>query len=132
MEAFTRWKIRARALQQETVALFLAVKHPGTPWYAKVLALCVVAYALSPIDLIPDPIPILGHLDDFVLVPLGVALVCWLIPSPVLAECRAAAAGSKLSANTWARWVVLFVIVSLWLAVIGVCVRWVWLRREQG
>jgi uncharacterized membrane protein YkvA (DUF1232 family) len=68
--------------------LHLAIRHPRTPWYAKVVAACVVAYALSPIDLIPDPIPVLGYLDDLILVPLGVLLVRKLIPAAVLDECR--------------------------------------------
>src|SRR5687768_11065055 len=69
------WRARARLLKGEVIALSFAVRHPRVPWYAKVVAACVVAYALSPIDLIPDFIPVLGYLDDLVLVPLGVALV---------------------------------------------------------
>jgi len=86
-----RWKERARELKTETYALYLAVKDPRVPWYAKFCALCVVAYALSPIDLIPDFIPVLGYLDDLILVPIGIALTIKMIPPRVLAECRAKA-----------------------------------------
>jgi uncharacterized membrane protein YkvA (DUF1232 family) len=83
-----KWKEWAEKLTRETFTLYFACRDPRTPWYAKALAACVVAYAFSPIDLIPDPIPIIGHLDDLVLVPLGVALVCRLVPREVMADCR--------------------------------------------
>ena len=82
------WRERAGALRLEARALFLAVRHPRTPWYAKALALVVLGYALSPIDLIPDFLPVLGQLDDLLLIPAGLALVRRLIPASVLAECR--------------------------------------------
>ena len=82
------WKQRARVLKIEVYALYLASKDPRVPLYAKVFAACVVGYAFSPIDLIPDPIPILGYLDDLVLIPLGVMLAIKMIPSVVLVECR--------------------------------------------
>jgi uncharacterized membrane protein YkvA (DUF1232 family) len=82
------WQQRARQLKTEVYALYLAYKDPRVPWYAKIFAACVVGYAFSPIDLIPDPIPILGYLDDLVLIPLGVALALRMIPPQVLAECR--------------------------------------------
>lgn len=88
MRSFGSWKERARVLKKETFALYLACRHPRVPWYAKVLALIVVGYALSPIDLIPDFIPILGYLDDMVLIPLGIMIVVRMIPAEVLAECR--------------------------------------------
>ncbi len=83
MKPWTQWKQRADALRAEIYAVYLACKDPRTPWYARVLAAVVAAYAFSPIDLIPDPIPILGYLDDLVLVPLGIALVLRLIPPAV-------------------------------------------------
>jgi uncharacterized membrane protein YkvA (DUF1232 family) len=73
-------KQRARLLKSETFALYLAARHPQTPWYAKFLAAGIVAYAFSPIDLIPDFIPILGYLDDLILIPIGIALVIKLVP----------------------------------------------------
>jgi len=82
------WKQRARRLKRETYALYLAARDPRVPWYAKALAICVVGYALSPLDLIPDFIPVLGYLDDLILVPLGIALVLRFTPPQVLAECR--------------------------------------------
>jgi uncharacterized membrane protein YkvA (DUF1232 family) len=108
-----RLKARAAALKQELVALYLAARDPRTPWYAKVFLLCVVAYALSPIDLIPDPIPILGYVDDLLLLPLGIYLALRMIPAEVLRECRAKAAATseRLPRNWWAA----AVIVSLWL-----------------
>jgi uncharacterized membrane protein YkvA (DUF1232 family) len=86
--AIRRWKSWARRLKLETYALYLAYKDPRTPWYARLFAACVVGYAFSPIDLIPDVIPVLGYLDDLVLVPLGVSIALKMIPPPVLAECR--------------------------------------------
>ena len=82
------WRERVKALKKETFTLYLACRHPGVSWYAKALALLVVGYALSPIDLIPDFIPILGYLDDAILIPLGIMLVIRMIPPEILAECR--------------------------------------------
>jgi uncharacterized membrane protein YkvA (DUF1232 family) len=88
LKAFDSWKRRVQILRRETLTLTLACRHPRVPWHAKALALIVVGYALSPIDLIPDFIPVLGVLDDLVLIPLGIMLVLRLIPADVLAECR--------------------------------------------
>jgi len=82
------WKQRAKQLKIEIYAIYLAYKDPRVPWYARIFAACVVGYAFSPIDLIPDPIPILGYLDDLILIPLGVVLALKMIPEEVLAECR--------------------------------------------
>ncbi len=81
-------KSRARALKDETISVYLAARDPRTPWYAKAVAICTVAYAFSPIDLIPDFIPILGYLDDLFIVPAGIALAIRLIPAGVLEEAR--------------------------------------------
>jgi uncharacterized membrane protein YkvA (DUF1232 family) len=113
-----RWKDWARALKREVYALYLAYKDPRVPWYARVVAACVVAYAFSPIDLIPDPIPVLGYLDDLVLLPLGVALTIRLIPPPVLAECREEAARS-MAAGKPVNWIAAGVIVAGWLLLAG-------------
>jgi uncharacterized membrane protein YkvA (DUF1232 family) len=83
-----RWRTEARRLKREVYALYLACRDRRVPWYAKVLAAGIVAYALSPIDLIPDFIPILGYLDDLVLLPLGVLVVRRLIPEAVMTDCR--------------------------------------------
>lgn len=82
------WKQRAKQLKIEIYAIYLAYKDPRVPWYARIFAACVVGYAFSPIDLIPDPIPILGYLDDLILIPIGVVLALKMIPEEVLAECR--------------------------------------------
>ena len=87
-------KAKARALKREVQALILAARDPRTPWYAKWLVAGVVAYALSPIDLIPDFIPVLGLLDDLIIVPLGIVIAIRLIPAQVLAECRARVEGN--------------------------------------
>jgi uncharacterized membrane protein YkvA (DUF1232 family) len=89
--AFERWKQRADVLKREARALYGACRDPRTPWYARALGIAVTAYALSPIDLIPDFIPVLGLLYDLVIVPLGVLAVRALIPDEVLAEHRARA-----------------------------------------
>ncbi|MDO9391113.1 MAG: YkvA family protein [bacterium] len=79
---------KAEDLKKETYALYLAYRDPRVPWYAKAVAAATVAYAVSPIDLIPDFIPVIGYLDDLVLVPLGVALSVRLIPADIMKECR--------------------------------------------
>jgi uncharacterized membrane protein YkvA (DUF1232 family) len=108
------WKRKAEHLRQETYAVCLAYRDPRVPWYGKALAAGVVAYALSPIDLIPDFIPILGYLDDLILIPLGVGLVLKLIPPDVMAECRQQAheAMAEGRPTNWAGGVV---IVVVWL-----------------
>jgi uncharacterized membrane protein YkvA (DUF1232 family) len=108
------WKQWARQLKVETYAVYLAYKDPRTPWYARIFAACVVGYAFSPIDLIPDPIPVLGYLDDLVLVPLGVALVLKMIPQAVLAECREKAR-SAMSQGKPTNWTAAGVIIAIWL-----------------
>ena len=84
-------KKRARIVKRDVFALYLAMRDPRTPWYAKAVAAAVLAYALSPLDLIPDFIPVIGYLDDLIVVPLGIALALRLIPEPVMSECRARA-----------------------------------------
>ncbi len=83
-----KWKQHARELKIQLYAVYLAYRDPRVPLYARIFAACVVGYAFSPIDLIPDPIPILGYLDDLVIVPLGIALTLKMIPPEVLAECE--------------------------------------------
>jgi len=98
-------------------ALYLAYRDPRVPWYARVFAACVVGYAFSPIDLIPDPIPVLGYLDDLILIPLGVALAIRMIPAEVLEDCREKARSAegrlvnrKAAVFVVAAWVVLAVL----------------------
>jgi uncharacterized membrane protein YkvA (DUF1232 family) len=91
MPFIEQWKQRAGQLKIEVYALYLAYRDPRLPWYARVFAACVVGYAFSPIDLIPDPIPILGYVDDLVLIPLGVKVALSMIPAEVMTESRAKA-----------------------------------------
>jgi uncharacterized membrane protein YkvA (DUF1232 family) len=115
------WKARARRLQAEVYALYLAYRDPRVPWYAKVLAACVVGYAISPIDLIPDFIPVLGYLDDVVLIPLGVALALRLIPPAVMVECRERAR-SEVVGGKPVRRAAAAVIVAIWLGLAALAV----------
>ena len=108
------WKHRASQLKVETYALYLACRDPRVPWYAKAFVAIVVGYALSPIDLIPDFIPVLGYLDDLVLVPLGITLAIRMIPKTVLEECRANAA-ELLNQDKPRNWVAASIIVLIWL-----------------
>lgn len=117
-------KHRARYLKTETYALYLAARDPRTPWYAKLIVACVVAYAFSPIDLIPDFVPVLGYLDDLILIPLGITLAIKLIPCFVLTECRARAQetiknGKPVSRAAGA------VIVAVWILLAALCIVWV-------
>ena len=116
-------KQRARQLKAETFALYLAVRHPDTPWYAKLLVSAIVAYAFSPIDLIPDFIPVVGYLDDLVLIPIGIALAIKLVPTPVLAECRARAQETMVNGKPVSR-VAGAVVVIIWLALAALCIVW--------
>ncbi|HEU5349813.1 MAG TPA: YkvA family protein [Ktedonobacterales bacterium] len=105
---------RARRLKGETYALYLAYRDPRVPWHARLFAAAVVAYAFSPIDLIPDIIPVLGYLDDLILVPLGIVLALRMIPAEVMAECRERAR-ETLREGRPTNWVVAGVIIGIWL-----------------
>ncbi|MGN6143186.1 MAG: YkvA family protein [Mesorhizobium sp.] len=112
-DGLKRW---ARSVKRDVHAIYLAARDPRTPWYAKALALVVAGYALSPIDLIPDFIPILGYLDDAIIVPLGVLLVLKMITPEVVAEKRIeAAAALDLPVSRTAA----AVIVALWMAAVA-------------
>lgn len=125
-----RWKHQARCLRVEVHALYLAYRHPGVPWYAKVLAACVVGYALSPIDLIPDFIPVLGQLDDLILVPLGIALAVRMIPPPILDQCRERAR-EQLSQDRSRNWVAAGAVIVVWILLTGLVIV-VGIRVIQG
>lgn len=122
----TRWKQAARNLKIQTYALYLAYRDPRTPWYAKVWAALVVAYAFSPIDLIPDFIPVLGYLDDLVLLPLGMALALKMIPPEVMDEAREMAlrlsSGQAMGAERPVIKVAAVVIILIWLGVTALAV----------
>jgi uncharacterized membrane protein YkvA (DUF1232 family) len=124
MNTFEDWKEHARQLKIETYALYLAYKDPRTPWYARLFAACIVGYAFSPIDLIPDPIPILGYLDDLILVPLGIVLALKMIPPPVLVECREKAQ-IVMSQGKPINRVAAIVIITIWLLLAAVVIIFV-------
>jgi uncharacterized membrane protein YkvA (DUF1232 family) len=130
LASLRRWHERARELKAETYALYLACRDPRTPWYARALAAAVVAYAFSPIDLIPDPIPVLGYLDDLVLLPVGVLLVLRLIPPAVMSECRERARMGLAGGAPASRWTAA-IIVAIWLAAVALIAGLIWrlLRR---
>ena len=109
------WRERARQLKVEVYAIYLAYRDPRVPWYARAFAAVVVAYAFSPIDLIPDFIPVLGYLDDLVLIPLGIALALRMIPPAVMAECREQAQ-VVMAQGKPTNWAAAAVIVAIWLA----------------
>ena len=114
-------KSRARTLKNEALAVYIAAKDPRTPWYAKALVFFVVAHTFSPIDLIPDFIPILGYLDDLIITPLGLALAIRLIPAEVLADAREHVAGSSVERGVKVVGVV--VIVLTWMVILIFIVR---------
>lgn len=109
-------KSRARALKNEAFAVYLAARDPRTPWYAKALIFFVVAHTFSPIDLIPDFIPILGYLDDLIITPIGLALAIRLIPAEVLAEARLKVAMSGLDRSVG--YIGAAVIIFMWIAIL--------------
>jgi uncharacterized membrane protein YkvA (DUF1232 family) len=118
-----RIKDWAGALRRDVHALFLAARDPRTPWYAKAFALAIAAYALSPIDLIPDFIPVLGYLDEVILLPLAIALAIRMIPPAVMEEHRAAAraAAERPVSRAGAA-----AILALWLLALVLLVLWLW------
>jgi uncharacterized membrane protein YkvA (DUF1232 family) len=120
-----RWKQRAGQLKTEVYALYLAYRDPRVPWYARVFAACVVAYAFSPIDLIPDPIPVLGYLDDLILVPLGIKLALAMIPPEVMADAREKAQ-EVLAQGKPVNRAAAIVIVLIWLGLAALAIAWIW------
>ena len=125
------WREWARGLKRETYALYLAYRDPRVPWYARLFAAMVVGYAFSPIDLIPDFIPILGYLDDLLLLPLGIALAIRLLPPAVLAERRAAAARRMDDGKPINRAMAVLIVV-LWLALAGLGIALFWRAIRQS
>lgn len=121
MRLWQRLRSWAHLVLRDGLALYIAARDPRTPWFAKLLALLVAAYALSPIDLIPDAIPVLGFLDELILLPIAIALIARLIPTQIMAESRAAAqamvekprskAGAAIIIGIWALGLLM---VALW------------------
>lgn len=116
-----KWKQYAKSIKVETYALYLAYKDPRVPLYARIFAACVAGYAFSPIDFIPDPIPILGYLDDLVIIPAGIWLAFKMIPPAVLEECRIQAREIIQQGKPVNR-VAAVVIVMIWLLIAGLIV----------
>jgi uncharacterized membrane protein YkvA (DUF1232 family) len=113
-----RW---ARSIKGDVIAISFAARDPRVPWYAKVLAVCVAGYALSPIDLIPDFVPVLGYLDDVVIVPLGILAVVRLIPPEIMAEHRASAARASETPVSYAAGAG---IILVWAASLALVAWW--------
>jgi uncharacterized membrane protein YkvA (DUF1232 family) len=120
MAMFDHLRSWARAMTRDVHALYLAARDPRVPWYAKLTAAAVAAYALSPIDLIPDFVPVLGHLDDVVIVPLGIWLAVSMIPAEVMAEHRATAAAAQAAPRSMAG---LISMVAIWM-IIALAAAW--------
>ena len=118
-----RIKDWARAARRDVHALWLAARDPRTPWYARAFALAVAAYALSPIDLIPDFIPVLGYLDEVILLPPAILLAIRMVPPEVMAEHRATAAAAQARPVSRAG---AALIVAVWAAVAALLVWWFW------
>lgn len=123
MPLIDNFKEHARHLKGETFALYLAARHPETPWYAKVFVAGIVAYAFSPIDLIPDFVPVLGYLDDLILIPLGIAIAIRLIPPEVLADCRSRAQASMAGGKPVSR-IAAVVIIGIWITLAALGALW--------
>lgn len=123
MSVIANWRSRVSRLKRDTYAVYLACRDPRVPWYAKALGAVILAYALSPIDLIPDFIPVLGYFDDLILIPLALWLVMRMIPKPILDEHRARADGRAPRSRAGALVILLVWTVSLALMI------WVVLQR---
>lgn len=120
LERAKQW---AGNLKRDVLALWLAARDPRTPWYAKAAAASIAAYALSPIDLIPDFIPILGYLDDLLIVPLGIALAIRLIPANLMIEFRNEASQHDTRPRSL---MAAAIIIAVWLLAIGTTAFWAW------
>ena len=123
----TRLRVRARNLKSDIFTVYLAARDPETGILPKLIALCAIAYALSPVDLIPDFIPVLGYLDDLILLPALIALAIRLIPPPVLERARqqAQSRGFSLKKN----WIAGTIIIFIWLLIVFLLIRIIWRRK---
>ncbi|MHB1393798.1 MAG: YkvA family protein [Clostridia bacterium] len=118
-------KAKSKILKRDIMAIYIACRRPEMPWYVKLLAVIIIGYALSPIDLIPDFIPVLGYLDDLILLPLGIGLIVKLIPNEVLEDCRQEAEvkyGGKKPDN----WIFGIIIIMIWAMIIWLLVLKIW------
>ena len=122
---FEKIKQQARHLKSEVFVLYYAARDHRTPWYEKLIVAAIVAYALSPTDLIPDFLPLIGYLDDLVLIPVGIALAIKLIPQSVLIDCRARALKAMENKKP-VSWVAGAIILLIWLGLTVLCAIWVY------
>jgi uncharacterized membrane protein YkvA (DUF1232 family) len=122
----SRAKSWARIIQRDVVALWLAARDPRVPWHAKAIAAAVAAYALSPIDLVPDFIPVLGYIDDLLIVPLGIMAAVKLIPAPVMADLRLKALDVQKPRST----IGLIAILAIWLILSALAAWFAWPTTE--
>ena len=120
-----RLKEWARTMKRDVIALWLAARDPRVPWYAKAISICIAAYALSPIDLIPDFIPVLGYLDDLLIVPLGIMAAVRLIPVSVMADLRFRALKQRKPTST----IGLVTVATTWVGAIALTGWLFWPRR---
>jgi uncharacterized membrane protein YkvA (DUF1232 family) len=120
LQRLRKW---ARSVRRDVTALWLAARDPRTPWRAKAVAACVAAYALSPIDLIPDFIPILGYLDDIIIVPLGIVLAVSLVPTELMTEFRAEAERRHAEPSSRAG---AAIVIAIWIASAALLLWWFW------
>jgi uncharacterized membrane protein YkvA (DUF1232 family) len=125
-------KIWARLLKRDVHAIYLAARSPRVPWHAKIIAMAIAGYALSPIDLIPDFIPVLGYVDDLIILPLGIWLVLSLVPEEVMAECRAAADEAETRPRSNAAAIIMVAIWILGTATLGWIALTHWGRSIQA
>lgn len=121
---FERWKAQATNLKIETYALYLAYRDPRVPLHARIFAALVVGYAFSPIDLIPDFIPVLGYLDDLLLVPLGIKIALMMIPVDVMSESRTAAK-ALMDEGKPVNWIAAVIVIGIWFLLASLSVAWV-------
>ncbi|HEX2952648.1 MAG TPA: DUF1232 domain-containing protein [Bacillota bacterium] len=120
--ALESWKEKTRELKAEIYALYLAYRDPRVPWYAKLLSAAIIGYALSPIDLIPDFIPVLGLLDDLLLLPIGIMIVVKMIPPEVLHEYREKAKAEPVTSE-YRSWVAAIFILFVWITLFYLLIR---------
>ncbi|WP_249310708.1 YkvA family protein [Bacillus sp. FJAT-49736] len=124
MNKTNKWKQLIQNIKRNIYILYLAYRHPETPWYAKAFSILIVAYALSPIDFIPDVIPVLGYVDEAILLPLGILGAFTLIPSQILQECKEKA--SQNSSKLRKSWAAAIVILLVWISVAAsILYKWV-------
>lgn len=119
----------AQSARRDVLALWIAARDPRTPWYAKVAAASVGAYALSPIDLIPDFVPVLGYMDDLLIVPLGILFAVWLVPADLMAEFRAQAEGKRPRPSSYLG---AAIVAAIWLAAAAFLLWAFWATEAAG